>query len=63
MQEKETPIVWRIQVRHPLTWEWITVKGRYVERSTARSWLKFVKAAWHGSKVRTVKESKICHAT
>jgi hypothetical protein len=55
--EKVDP--WRIQVQHPLDGKWVTMQPRYRERATARSWLGFVKAAWHGSPTRTIRESKI----
>lgn|GEM_PF-3680974 len=50
---------WRIQVQHPVSGEWLTMKRRYLQRAGARDWLPFVRQAWHGAPVRTKRESEI----
>lgn len=44
---------WVIEVETP--WGWKKVGHLYRERAAARSWISFVKAAWHAKHARTVR--------
>ena len=35
--------------------EWVNVGPLYRDKETAKGWVSFVKAAWHGMPTRTVK--------
>jgi hypothetical protein len=48
-------IVYAIEVNHPLR-GWVRMQQRYREKATAKSWLRFVKKAWHGLPVRITEE-------
>lgn len=50
----ETAVRFAIEVQHPLR-GWIRLGGRYSSKAVARTWYPFIKGAWHGLPVRTVK--------
>ena len=45
--------MYAIEVEHPIH-GWTRLKARYGSRRQARSWFKFVRAAWHGAALRVV---------
>lgn len=49
MSERKT--VYFTMVCHPAN-GWIRVGSAYEKKATAASWVRFVKAAWHGQPVR-----------
>jgi hypothetical protein len=46
-----------VEVEHPLK-GWVRLQTRYSTKTAARSWYKFIRAAWHGLPLRTVKVAR-----